>query len=102
MYSPNKPRPTAAEKQHILRVKMLPCSLCNRVGPSEAHEIEQGLWFTSVALCACCHRDPVMGWHGQRRQWAISKMTMLQALNVTVCRLMMHPAAIQSIQEAYL
>ena len=25
-----------------------------------------------------------------------------QALNITICRLMMHPAAIQSIQEAYL
>jgi len=28
-----------------------------------------------------------MGWHGQRRMWAIKKMDELDALNVTVERL---------------
>jgi hypothetical protein len=30
----------------------------------------------------------MMGWHGQRRMWAIKKMDMGDALNVTIERLM--------------
>jgi hypothetical protein len=29
-----------------------------------------------------------MGWHGQRRMWAIKKMDMGDALNITIERLM--------------
>jgi hypothetical protein len=29
-----------------------------------------------------------MGWHGQKRMWAIKKMDELDALNVTIERLM--------------
>ena len=50
MQSPNKKPPTKAEKLHIERVKDLPCSVCDDDGPSDAHEIKQGQWFTSVAL----------------------------------------------------
>ncbi len=83
---------TRAEREHVERVKLLPCSVCDTGGgysaPSEAHEIEQGMWWLSVALCAECHRGSVLGWHGQRRIWAIKKMTMLDALAVTIRRLM--------------
>ena len=40
-----------------------------------------------VALCKECHQGPVMGWHGQRRAWAIRKLDELDALNVTLERL---------------
>ena len=78
---------TAAERHHVIRVKELPCSVCDAAGPSECHEIKQGQWFTSVALCADCHRNPVMGIHGQKRAWAIRKMDELDALAVTIERL---------------
>jgi hypothetical protein len=75
------------ERLHLARVKELPCSVCDAVGPSEAHHVEQGLQYTCVALCIECHRGPVMGWHGQKRGWLIRKMGELDALNVTIGRL---------------
>lgn len=76
------------ERRHLALVKSLPCSVCDAPGPSEAHHIEQGLQFTAVALCPECHRGPVMGWHGQKRMWAIQKMNELDALNTTIQRLL--------------
>jgi hypothetical protein len=81
-------RLTAAGRLHLARVKELPCSVCDAPGPSEAHHIEQGEQYLCVALCTDCHRGPLMGWHGQRRAWAIRKMDELKALAVTVRRLM--------------
>lgn len=78
---------TAAARAHIARVKALPCSICDAPGPSDAHHIKQGLHFTTVALCKECHQGPTMGWHGERRAWAIRKMEELDALDVTLWRL---------------
>jgi hypothetical protein len=77
---------TAAESEHIARVKELPCSVCNAPGPSAAHHINQGQHFTVVALCWGCHQGP-NGWHGTRAMWNIRKMDELAALNVTIGRL---------------
>ena len=74
----------AAEREHIGRVKELPCSVCGAPGPSDAHHIEQGLHYTVVSLCYDCHRGSVMGIHGQRRAWLIRKITELSALNETI------------------
>ncbi len=79
---------TRIEREHLARVKELPCSLCDAAGPSEAHHVKQGQQFTAVALCPDCHRGALMGLHGQRRMWAIKKMDELDALNVTVQRLL--------------
>lgn len=87
MQSKNKKAPSAAERNHIEAVKNLPCSVCDMCGPSECHEIKQGQWFTSVALCADCHRGSFNGLHGQRRMWQIKKMDELDALAVTIQRL---------------
>lgn len=91
MQSRNKKAPTAAEKAHIVRVKLLPCSVCDCGGgegaPSEAHEQRQGHWWTAIALCAGCHRSSFNGWHGQKRIWLIKKMDELDALGVTIARL---------------
>ncbi len=87
MQSKNKKAPTVAEKRHIERVKLLACSVCDEAGPSDAHAITQGQWFTAVALCKSCHQGPLMGLHGQRRMWALKKMDELDALAITVERL---------------
>jgi hypothetical protein len=33
-----------------------------------------------------CHQGSKMGWHGEKRAWAIAKMDEIDALNVTVER----------------
>lgn len=76
------------EREHIRRVKELPCSVCEAPGPSDAHHIEQSLQFCVVALCKDCHQGSVMGWHGQKRIWKIKKMTELDALNETIKNLL--------------
>lgn len=86
MWSKNKKAQTVAERAHVGRVKELACVVCGAAGVSEAHEIEQGLWFCSVALCADCHRGP-LGIHGDKTLWRIHKMTELDALNETLRRL---------------
>lgn len=83
---------TTDEREYVRLVKLLPCSLCDAGGgeaaPSEAHEVVQGCWWLSIALCHSCHRGSLMGLHGQRRMWAIKKMDELAALAVTIRRLM--------------
>jgi hypothetical protein len=76
------------ERLHLARVKDLPCSVCNAHGPSEAHHFKQGLQYTCIALCVDCHRGPVLGLHGQKRMWAINKMDEIDALNITIMRLL--------------
>lgn len=76
------------ERRHLARVKELPCSVCDEPGPSEAHHVKQGNQYTCIALCPNCHRSPTLGWHGQKRMWAIKKMDEIDALNKTIERLM--------------
>ena len=80
--------PTKRESEHLAAVKSLPCSVCDASGPSEAHHIDQDNAWLAVALCTSCHRDPHNGWHGRRAMWKIHKMTELDALGVTIRRLM--------------
>lgn len=76
------------QREHVLRVKELPCSVCDAPAPSDAHHIKQHRQYTVVALCKDCHQGALMGWHGQKRMWAIKKMDELDALNVTIERLL--------------
>lgn len=91
MRSKNKPSMTVAERAHVERVKLLSCGVCDLGGgyssPSEAHELEQGQWFTSVPLCADCHRGGHNGIHGQARIWKVMKATEATVLNDTIRRL---------------
>lgn len=75
------------DREHLRRVKALACSVCDAPGPSDAHHVKQGLQYTCIALCKSCHQGSIMGWHGQKRAWAIRKMDEIDALNVTVKRL---------------
>jgi hypothetical protein len=81
-------RTTQAEREHLARVKALPCSVCDEPPPSDAHHVKQASAYTCVALCKSCHQGSLMGLHGQRRMWAIKKMDEIDALSVTVERLM--------------
>lgn len=81
-------KPNKAESDHMSMVKSLPCSVCDLPGPSEAHHIKQGDHYTTVSACSSCHRDPVMGIHGQKRMWKIMKIDELGALNITLARLL--------------
>lgn len=82
MHSKNKKAMTSAEREHVERVKSLPCVVCSTSGPSDAHEPVQGLWWISVALCRECHTGP-KGWHGTRDRWKFAKMDELKAINAT-------------------
>ncbi|MBD1412813.1 hypothetical protein NUJ30_08665 [Burkholderia contaminans] len=86
MQSKNKRAPTVAERSYIALIKSMDCGCCGQTGPSEAHEIDQGQWFTSIPLCADCHRGGHNGIHGQRRIWAVLKKTELSVLNETIER----------------
>jgi hypothetical protein len=79
---------TDTERQHLANVKSLPCSVCDAPGPSDAHHIKQHRQYTCVALCKDCHQGSILGWHGQKRAWSIRKMDELDALNITVQRLL--------------
>lgn len=84
---------TEKEREHLARVKSLPCSVCDVPGPSAAHHVKQHQQYTAVALCYDCHQGSLLGWHGQKRAWAVRKMDELDALNVTVrrlCQLLLH------------
>lgn len=81
-------RLSSRDRTHLARVKALPCSVCDAPPPSEAHHIRQGLQHTAVALCVECHRSPVLGWHGQKRAWTVRKLDELDALDVTIRRLL--------------
>lgn len=86
MHSKNKKPMTKTEREHVTRVKEQDCVVCDASGPTEAHEIKQGLWFCSVSLCTHCHRGP-MGLHGDKTLWRIHKMTEIEALNITLKRI---------------
>lgn len=79
---------TQAERRHLAAVKSLPCSLCDAPGPSDAHHVRQHRQYTCVALCKECHQGSMMGWHGEKTMWRIKKMDELDALNVTLRRLL--------------
>jgi len=77
---------SAKERAYLGLIKELPCSVCDSQSGSEVHHIKQHSQYTAVALCLDCHRNPVMGIHGQKRAWSIRKMDELDALNITIQR----------------
>lgn len=88
MQTKNAKSLTASEREHIGRVKELACSVCDLRGPSDAHHIKQGQHWTVVALCKECHQGVHLGWHGRKAAWAVRKMDELDALAVTIRRLL--------------
>ena len=78
---------TKAEREYVGLVKTLPCSVCNKPGPSYAHHPDQDDNWTVIALCYDCHQDGKLGIHGQKVMWTIMKMDELKALGVTIRRI---------------
>ena len=87
MQSRNKPRQTSDEATHVGKVAAMRCVVCDAPGPSEVHEIVQGLWWLSLPLCFGCHRSDHNGIHGQRRIWSVKKLDELRALAIVIQRL---------------
>ena len=88
MQSPNKKAPTVAERAHIERVKDMDCIVCGASGPCDAHEINQGDWWTSLPLCRTCHMHPKFGFHGQKANWRAVKLDEVGALNLLIPKLL--------------
>lgn len=68
-----KPRnKTSAGFRHMCRVKLLPCVICGRPGPSDAHHCTgDGMArddFKVIPLCFNCHRGP-QGYHAAKATW---------------------------------
>ncbi|WP_349609118.1 hypothetical protein [Cupriavidus sp. DF5525] len=88
MQSKNKKAPTVREHKHIEVIKQMPCGVCDEPGPSDAHELNQGQWFTSIPLCRSCHMSDFNGIHGQQRIWKVLKKDELSVLNETISKVM--------------
>ena len=72
------------EREHVGRVKEMPCGVCGASGPSEAHHIVQHQQYTCIPLCESCHRSNFNGIHGQKRIWEVMKLDEMAVLNLTV------------------
>lgn len=93
MRSKNSKAITRAESAHLQAVKGLKCSVCDAPPPSDAHHVNQGQHFTTIALCKDCHQGSHNGIHGRKTMWRVMKMDELAALNVTLRRLNERTAA---------
>lgn len=67
---------TAAGMRHMRRVKQLPCVICGRSGPSEAHHVFCGRYgqrkasdFETIPLCLSCHRIGPHAIHNAKETW---------------------------------
>lgn len=87
MQTKNKPAPLVLEREHIDRIKAMACSCCDHAGPSDDHEIVQGLWMTTLPLCKPCHTG-ADGIHGTKALMRVYKQTEMTMLNRTMARLL--------------
>jgi hypothetical protein len=80
-----------AAKEHVGRVKSLPCALCGAHAPSDAHHILEGRiqgrrssdWVT-IPLCKDCHQGARNGVHGEQIMLKVMKETELNLLAQTI------------------
>jgi len=75
---------TNADREYLAWIKSLPCGVCGKSGPSEAHHIVQGLHHLCIPLCVGDHTSNFNGIHGQARIWKVLKKTELTVLNDTI------------------
>lgn len=74
-----KPKPergTKAAKEHLHRVKQLPCVICRKPGPSDAHHVICDRFGTNkvsdfdvIPLCKNCHQVGPNAIHENKRLW---------------------------------
>jgi hypothetical protein len=81
----------AAEKEHMARIKSLPCGVCDEPGPSDAHHItdcgRRVSHYATIPLCKSCHQDARNGIHGMGIMWKVMKKTDLLVLAETIEKL---------------
>ena len=72
----NAPTGTAAGRRHIARVKALPCVVCGRAGPYDAHHVIHDRLtvprddFRTIPLCKAHHQDGPDAIHNGKTTWA--------------------------------
>lgn len=73
---PPTPAEIRAAKEHMARVKALPCVICGRAGPSDAHHCICGRFGTRrasdwqvIPLCKDCHQDGPEAIHRGKASW---------------------------------
>lgn len=78
------------ERQHLVDVRELCCSVCDAPPPSYAHHprfaaglSQKASDYLAIALCYADHQGPD-GIHGTRSRWKIYKMDEPKALAVTI------------------
>ncbi|MCV2449400.1 DUF968 domain-containing protein [Paracoccus sp. DMF] len=69
-------RGTAAGNRHMARVKALPCVICKRPGPSDAHHVFCGRYgsdkasdFETIPLCKSHHQHGPEAIHNAKESW---------------------------------
>ena len=73
---PKPERGTKAAKEHLRRVKMFPCVICGKHGPSDAHHVICDRYGTNkesdfdvIPLCKAHHQDGPEAIHNGKRSW---------------------------------
>lgn len=80
---------TKTEREHLGKIKEMPCGVCGASGPSDAHHVEQHMQYLCIPLCKDCHQGSYNGIHGQGRIWSVYKLTEMSVLNETIRQLTM-------------
>ena len=76
-FKPDKPiHNTAASRAHMNRVKQLPCVVCGKTGPSDAHHVISGRFgqrkscdFATIPLCKRHHQHGPDAIHENKTAW---------------------------------
>jgi hypothetical protein len=73
---PKPERGTAKARAHIARVKQLPCVICRKPGPSDAHHVicdrygtRKASDFEVIPLCKAHHQDGPEAIHNGKASW---------------------------------
>ena len=73
---PKAERGTAKARAHLARVKKLPCVICLKHGPSDAHHVICGRYgsakasdFEVIPLCKAHHQDGPDAIHNGKESW---------------------------------
>ena len=80
-------RLTDKERKHLEIIKKMRCVVCDEKPPTDAHHIRQHRQWICIPLCKDCHQGSHNGIHGRKSIWNVMKMDEMDALNLTIERL---------------
>lgn len=71
-----KPKRDKASRDYMRRVKELPCVICGKPGPSDAHHVicdrygtDKASDYDTIPLCRDCHMDGPNAIHRGKASW---------------------------------